>query len=95
MNITTEEVRRIATLARLHLSEEESEQMAADMANIIDFADQLNELSTDGTEPSAHAIPVQNVFREDELSGSFDREALLQNAPERDEECFLVPRTVE
>lgn len=95
MKITVDEVKHVAKLARLYLSEEETEQMTADMGGIIDFADQLNELSTDGVEPSAHAVPVQNVFREDELLGSFDREKLLQNAPQRDEGCYLVPRVVE
>lgn len=95
MKITVDEVKHVAKLARLYLSDREMEQMTADMGGIIDFADQLNELSTDGVEPTAHAIPVHNVFREDELLGSFDREKLLKNAPQRDEECYLVPRVVE
>ncbi len=95
VKITVDECKHVAKLSRLYLSEEEMEKMTADMEGIIGFADQLNELSTEGVQPTAHAIPVQNVFREDVLLGSMDREKLLQNAPQRDEECYLVPRVVE
>ncbi len=95
MKITTDECKHVAKLARLYLSDEEMEKMAADMGGIIEFADQLSALPTDGIAPAAHAVSVQNVFREDVLTGSFDREKILQNAPERDEECYIVPRVVE
>ncbi len=95
MAITKEQVLHVAKLARLNLTDEETERLRGDMENIIGFADKLNELDTEGVVPTAHAIPMQNAFREDVVIPSYDREAILQNAPDRDEEAFVVPKVVE
>ena len=95
MAITKEQVLHVAKLARLNLTDEETERLRGDMENIIGFADKLNELDTEGVVPTAHAIPIQNAFREDVVIPSYDREAILQNAPDRDEEAFVVPKVVE
>ena len=95
MKITKEEVLHVAKLARLNLTEEETERLMSDMGSIIGFADKLNELDTEGVVPTAHAIPMQNAFREDEVKSSYDREDILKNAPSSDGDGFLIPKVVE
>ena len=95
MKITKEEVLHVAKLARLNLTEEETERLMNDMGSIIGFADKLNELNTEGVVPTAHAIPMQNAFREDEVKPSYDREDILKNAPSSDGDGFLIPKVVE
>lgn len=95
MKITKEEVLHVAKLARLNLTEEETERLMNDMGSIIGFADKLNELDTEGVVPTAHAIPMQNAFREDEVKPSYEREDILKNAPSSDGDGFLIPKVVE
>ena len=95
MKITKEEVLHVAKLARLNLTEEETERLMNDMGSIIGFADKLNELNTEGVVPTAHAIPMQNAFREDEVKPSYEREDILKNAPSSDGDGFLIPKVVE
>lgn len=95
MDITKETVTRIANLAKIKLSPEETERLAAEMAGIVGFADKLAEMDIEGVEPTTHALKVQNVLREDVLKPSYSREKILANAPERDEACFIVPKVVE
>ena len=95
MKITKEEVLHVASLASLKFSDEDAQKLEADMAGIIDFADTLGELDTEGIVPTAHAIPMQNAFRPDEVKPSFDRREILKNAPDFDEEGFIVPKVVE
>lgn len=95
MKITKEEVLHVAALARLKFSDEDAKKLESDMAGIIDFADRLNELDTNGVVPTAHAIPMQNAFRSDEIKPSFERREILKNAPDFDEEGFIVPKVVE
>ena len=95
MKIDREMVDYVASLSRLALSEEEKTRIEKEMARIIDYMDMLNGLDTEGIEPMSHAFAVKNVFREDEVRPSSDRETLLANAPAREAGSFLVPRTVE
>ena len=95
MKITTEMVDYISTLSRLKLPPEEKEWMTGELEQIVSYMDILNRLDTSGVEPMSHVFPVKNVMRSDEVEPSFDRAALLKNAPAPDEEAFLVPRTVE
>ncbi len=95
MKISTEQVEYVAKLARLNLNEEEKAKLTKDMENIINFADKLNELDTNGVEPTALVIPIQNVFREDIAKDSYDREKILANAPSQEDGCFKVPKIVE
>ena len=86
-----QEVEKVALLARLHLSADELTTMTAQLGQIVEYVQQLNELNTDGVEPMAHAASLTNVFADDELAESLPREAALANAPKRDDECFRVP----
>lgn len=95
MKITADEVKYVANLARLNVSESEADKLAAQMADIIAFADQLSEIDTQGIEPTNHAITVENVLREDTVVPSYERDDLIANAPEKKAGCFLVPRVVE
>lgn len=95
MKITKEQVEKVAHLARLNLTEEEKEQMTKDMEAIIEFADQINALDISDVAPTAHIIPINNVFRKDEIQPSMDRDLLLSNAPSKEQGCFSVPKTVE
>lgn len=92
--ITREEVRHVADLARLELSEQEESRMTEQMNQILGYMDQLNELNTEGVSPITHAIELRNVFREDEVRESLPREQALANAPQSDGVNFLVPKVI-
>lgn len=85
----------VAALAKLQLSEEEQEKARVDLGAILEYMEIMKELDTEGVEPMSHVFPVKNVFREDEVKNTPDRENLLANAPEQKEGCFKVPRTIE
>lgn len=95
MKISKEEVLHVAKLARLNLSEEETEKLRSDMESIIEFANTLNELDTEGVLPTAHARPMSNAFREDVIKESYQRDEMLKNAPEAEDGGFAVPKVVE
>lgn len=85
----------VGILAKLELSDEEKEQAKKDMASMLDYIDQLNELDTSGIEPMSHVFPVENVMREDVVTNGDMSEQTLFNAPERKDTAFVVPKTVE
>ena len=91
MNIKKEDVMHIAELSMLNLSEMEIEGYTKDMQEIVDFANQINELDTDGIDISAFASDAVNVFRKDEVKESFDRDLLLKNAPSSNGEAYALP----
>ena len=94
-NITDETIDYVGILAKLALSDEEKEQAKRDMAKMLDYIDQLNELDTSGVEPMTHVFSVHNVFREDVVTNGDGREETLAGAPERSGDAFVVPRTFE
>lgn len=95
MKITTDDVLYVAKLARLNVTEDEAVKLAGEMESIITFADMLSETDTSSVAPTNHAMEVQNVFREDVVTGSYDREKILKNAPSQESGCYLVPKVVE
>lgn len=95
MKITEETIEHVANLARLKLTEAEKEKLTSQMAEIISYVDKLNELDTSGVEPTAHVIPIRNVFREDVVTESYDREKILSNASAQEDGCFKVPKVME
>lgn len=95
MKISRETIEHVANLARLNLSEEEKEKFTFEMGNILSYVDKLNELDTEGIEPTQHVLNIKNVFRRDEADKSYDREKILSNAPSKDDGCFKVPKVVE
>ena len=95
MKITEKDVEYVAKLSRLHITDEQKEKLTVDMAAIIGFADKLSQIDTGASEPQAHAIVVENVFRSDEIKPSYKRDEILKNAPDKQAGCFAVPRIVE
>ncbi len=91
MSLSREEVEKVSLLARLRLSEQELDLMTNQLGQIVEYVEQLSELDTDDVEPMAHAVAIQNVFADDKVASSLDREQALANAPKRDEECYRVP----
>lgn len=93
--ISDETMEYVGILAKLELSDEQKEQAKKDMERMLDYIDKLNELDTSAVEPMSHVFPVNNVFREDEVTNGDDRESILKNAPAQKEGSFKVPKTVE
>ena len=91
--ISDETIEYVGILAKLELAEEEKEQAKKDMGRMLDYIDKLNELDTEGVEPMSHVFPVNNVFREDEVTNGDDRDNLLLNAPQKKEGTYMVPKT--
>jgi aspartyl-tRNA(Asn)/glutamyl-tRNA(Gln) amidotransferase subunit C len=91
MSLPLDEVRKVAKLARLELSDADLATMQHQLSAILDYVAQLNELDTTGVEELAHPLPIVNVFRPDEPAPSLSVEAALQNAPNRVGDYFGVP----
>lgn len=94
MALSPETVLHVAHLARLELESDAISIFARQMADILDYVDQLNRLDTTGIEPTFHVLPITNVLRDDTPGSHLEREQALANAPDRDEGCFLVPIVV-
>lgn len=92
--ITDETMDYVGILAKLELSEEEKERAKKDMEEMLDYIDKLNELDTTDVEPMSHVFPVNNVFREDIVRNGNGQEMTLGNAPERNGDSLLVPKTI-
>ena len=89
------EIDHVALLARIELDDEEKELFSKQVGSIIEYVDKLNELDIDDVEPTAHVLPIKNVFREDELRDSLPREKALQNAPRESNGFYRVPKIIE
>ena len=89
------QVRKVAKLSRLELSEAEVEEFTGQLSAILEYVGKMNELDTDKVEPLAHCLPVSNVFREDRVKESLGTEKTLANAPQRDGEFFKVPKILD
>jgi aspartyl-tRNA(Asn)/glutamyl-tRNA(Gln) amidotransferase subunit C len=92
--IQPDEVRTIAALARLRLSEPEIERMTHELDAILEYIDTVKNLDTGNTEPMTHAVPFDCPLRPDEPKPSLSVEEALQNAPRRHDAFFEVPRIV-
>ena len=91
MSISREDVRKVAVLARLELSDAELDTMTIQMGDVLDYMSLLAEVDTDNVEPMAHALDVSDVFRDDTVRASLQRADALANAPRADGEYYLVP----
>lgn len=90
--IDLEQVQKVAHLARLELTPEQEEQFTTQLSGILEYVEQLNELDTTDVPPTTRAIDVENVTRPDEIRPYADYEALLEQAPNREDEFFQVPQ---
>ena len=91
MQLTKEDIRKVASLARLEFSDAELAPFAVQMTRIVEFVEKLNEVDTTGIEEMAHPLDLHSVLREDELQPGLTRDQALSNAPSHDDEFFLVP----
>lgn len=90
--IDLEQVKKVAHLARLELTPEEEQQFTTQLSSILAYVEQLNELDTTEVPPTTRAIDVNNITREDQCHPYPKQEALLDQAPEREDTFFRVPQ---
>lgn len=95
MQITPDLIKYLESLARITLSEDEEKKVSNELQDILTYIDMLNELDTDGVEAMSHCFPIVNVMREDEVSPSMTPDEITANAPEEQDGCFVVPKTVD
>jgi aspartyl-tRNA(Asn)/glutamyl-tRNA(Gln) amidotransferase subunit C len=89
------DVNYVAHLARIGLTSEEQEKFGAQLSHILGYIEKLNELDVSNIEPTAHAVPLVNVTRPDQVQPSLSNEEALRNAPASANGLFLVPKIVE
>ncbi len=90
-----QQVRKIARLARIRLSDDEQQMFAEQLSRIVAYVGKLNQLDLKDVPPLSHALPVANVFRDDEPHQSLSADEALANAPQRTDRCFKVPRVLD
>ena len=95
MKLTTEEVRHIAMLARVGMTEEDIERMRNQISNILEHFDVLKQVDTEGVEPTGHSADLETVMREDEVAPSRPKEDVLANAPQREADFVRVRAVLE
>ncbi len=93
--IDQNQVRKVARLSRLELTEAEVEEFTGQLSAILDYMEKMNELDTTDVEPLAHCLAISNVFREDLVKESLGTEKTLANAPQQDGEFFKVPKILD
>ena len=89
------DIKYVAHLARLHLTPDEEKKLGAQLGGILGYIEKLRELDVTNVEPTAHAIPLVNVTRADEICPSLSHEDALRNAPRQANGLFIVPKIVE
>ncbi len=95
MKINLEQVQRVAQLARLTLTEKEEMELIEHFNKVLSYMEKLNQLNTENIEPTAHAVEVSGALREDRVTNQADTDALLLNAPARENDFFKVPKIIE
>jgi aspartyl-tRNA(Asn)/glutamyl-tRNA(Gln) amidotransferase subunit C len=95
MSLAADQVRWVAHLARLELSDDELASITRELAAILEYVDQLQKVDTTGVEPLAHPLPIHNVFRDDEPAPSLGVDLALANAPDRQGDFYGVPAVLE
>jgi aspartyl-tRNA(Asn)/glutamyl-tRNA(Gln) amidotransferase subunit C len=95
MKLTRDEVQRVAVLARLRLTPQEETQLTEQLDHILAYMEKLAELDTSNIEAFSHEVDAVNAFREDKVTNRPNADALLANAPDRDNTFFKVPKIIE
>ena len=95
MSITKKDVLKVADLARLALTEKETELYTEQMQRILGSVEKLSEIDTSGVEATTYTVPMKTAFREDRTRPSLSSEEALMNAPEAERGCFKVPKIIE
>jgi aspartyl-tRNA(Asn)/glutamyl-tRNA(Gln) amidotransferase subunit C len=95
MKLSYEQVKHIAWLARLGISEGEVEKFSLQLSNILENFEILKQVDTANVPPATHTIPLQNIFRKDDVADSYSQAEILSNAPKQAEKCFKVQAILE
>jgi aspartyl-tRNA(Asn)/glutamyl-tRNA(Gln) amidotransferase subunit C len=95
VKISVDEIRHVALLARLALTPAEEQELTSTLDSILQHMDKLNQLDTTDVEPTAHIVAVDTPWREDAVTNAPDTDALLRNAPARDDDLFVVPKIID
>lgn len=95
MKVTKEDLKTVAVLSRLSIPESEEETYLAQLDKFLTYVDNLAAVDTENVKPTTYALPIQNVFREDVVKKSLDRDAALANAPLKEDGYFKVPKVLE
>lgn len=95
MKVSKEEILHIADLADLYLDDNEIEQYINNLQDILDFADVVNNAKTEGLDITIGTNEAKNIFRKDEVQNFEDKEALMQNAPNKEQNMFRVPKVIQ
>jgi aspartyl-tRNA(Asn)/glutamyl-tRNA(Gln) amidotransferase subunit C len=93
--INIDEVKKVAKLSRLKITDEEASKMAIDLDNILEYASKINELNTENIEPTSHSMPLKNVLRDDVVIESLDRNKIMSNGPDVENGFYKVPKIIE
>jgi aspartyl-tRNA(Asn)/glutamyl-tRNA(Gln) amidotransferase subunit C len=94
MSLSEHDVRHVAMLARLALTDEEVESMRTDLNSILDHIDEIQRLDLGDVEPMAHAIKVVNVTRPDVVTPTFPQHVAVMNAPQSEDGAFVIPQII-
>ena len=95
MSVSKDDVKHIANLSKLNLTDKELEKYTMELSDIVNFANELSNIDVEWIKPTAHILDIKNVFRKDEVQPSYYREEILKNAPSKDAGCVSVPKVVE
>ncbi len=95
MKVTEQDIKTVASLSRLKIRPEESARVIEQLDEILTYVDILKSIDTEKISPTTYALPMQNVFREDVVKPSLDRDLALSNAPLKEDGYFKVPRVLE
>lgn len=95
MKVTEQDVKIVASLSRLNIGENEISDVIAQLDKFLTYVENLQEIDTSKIEPTTYAVPMQNIFREDKVKPSLERDLALSNAPLKEDGYFKVPRVLE
>jgi aspartyl-tRNA(Asn)/glutamyl-tRNA(Gln) amidotransferase subunit C len=95
VRIVPQDVKYVAHLARIGLTEEEIERFTGQLTSILDYVNKLNQVSPENIEPTSHVLPLKNVFRDDKVLQSLSVEDAMKNACEKEGNFFKVPKIIE
>ncbi|HHV95742.1 MAG TPA: Asp-tRNA(Asn)/Glu-tRNA(Gln) amidotransferase subunit GatC [Clostridiaceae bacterium] len=95
MNITENTIELLADLCKIYLSDEEKKDMLTSIQSTVECMDKLSNVDTSNIEPLEHIVTFVNVFREDKVKESMERNIILSNAPQHEDGCYVVPRVVD
>ena len=94
MSLTVKDVEHVAKLSRLSFSDDDKKDFIEKLNSVVNYIETLEEVDVEGVKPTYNTLNIKNVFREDIIEKSFDRTAIISNAPSAEGGCFKVPKVV-